>query len=125
MRHPLPFFAAAVTAIFVYSALTVGLAVILNLVWPMFVLPVIGIMLVVFGTLRYRRLASEKKASVWRWTYVLYYVEFGAIFGGIPGALLGRYLAGDVGECLGWLLTALPIAILSGRWGWKAWDVAR
>ena len=119
MRHPLPFVAAAVTTWFACLAAGVGLSVWLGLVWTAPVGAVLGVVLVMFGTIQYRQAAPTTQTHVYRLLWTLFLVAHGFVWGGIPGALVGRSLGDDFGEMLGYFATAAIGAIAAGVCGWR------
>lgn len=102
-----------------------GLAVWTDTVWPAPCGIVVGIMLLIAGVMMYRRLDEAGKDTAYRYLAALFYAESGFLFGGMPGALIGRGVAGETGEMFGCFATAIPISIWNASRGWQTFGTSR
>lgn len=119
MRHPVPFVAAAISAMFLCAAVGQGLTLWLGFVWAFPIGVVFGFILLLVGTISYYRAEGITRTKVYRLLSTLFIAYFGVILGGAPGAILGHRVAGDTGEMIGWFFTAIPATVLAVIWGWR------
>ena len=69
---------------------------------------------------RFRKFDTRTRDQIDRALHVLWYVEVGIIFGGMPGAVIGHAIADDPGEMIGWFVSAAVSGVIAGIWAWRA-----
>lgn len=117
MRSPVPYIAAAGSLLMASVGVGLGLAILFNVAWIAYAGVAIGLIALVAAVLYYRGCNDGERQRIYLLLCTLWYAEIGIIFGGMPGALLGRRIAGEFGEAIGWCVTAVLSGIVVAIWG--------
>ena len=122
MLHPLPYMYGALLSFFISSVIGMSAAVVFGIGSELGVgifAITGGIVGIVIAFTSYRRFNSGWQFAIYRGLFGLWYLSFGVILGGIPGALIGHAIANDTGEIIGWFVTATILGVLAAYWGWR------